>query len=67
MDDHFDVADRATARLSARLIKQGIPPEILADAFVVNALGAWAAATGRYQTAAFIIGMWQALREATDA
>jgi hypothetical protein len=66
MNDPFDVADKATARLSARLIKAGVPPEIASDAMMTSALGLWAAATGRHQTAAFLLGGWQALREATD-
>ena len=67
MTDHFEVAKKVTARLSARLLKQGIPPEIASDALMTAALGAWAAATGRHQVAGFLLGGWQALREATDA
>jgi hypothetical protein len=67
MNDPFEVADKATARLSARLIKEGIPPEIAADAFMTSALGLWAAATGRHHVAGFLLGGWQVLREATDA
>ncbi|MCM2499895.1 hypothetical protein [Neorhizobium galegae] len=62
--DNFDVASAAARASAHKLVNSGIPPVIVADAMFTQGLAAWAAETGRHQSAKTVLGIWTAVRDA---
>ncbi|MCQ1771313.1 hypothetical protein NOI24_08380 [Neorhizobium galegae] len=62
--DHFDVASAAARACAHKLVNEDIPPVVIADGLVTQALAVWAASTGRQQSAATVLKIWTAVRDA---
>ncbi|CDZ60322.1 Hypothetical protein NGAL_HAMBI2605_09500 [Neorhizobium galegae bv. orientalis] len=62
--DHFDVASAAARACAHKLVNAGIPPVVIADGLITQALAVWAAETGRHQSAQTVLKIWTAVRGA---
>jgi len=65
--DHYGAAEASASLLARRLLRQGTPPDIIADAFLSAGLAPWAAATEGNRAARHIISVWVLLRNFADA
>ncbi|WP_105419190.1 hypothetical protein [Neorhizobium sp. T25_27] len=61
--DHFDVASAAARACAHQLLNKDVPPVIVADGLVTQALAVWAAETGRTISAQTVLKIWTAVRD----
>lgn len=64
MTDHFTTATAAARRCARKLLRQDVPPTIIADGLIDQALALWAADTGRAEDAARLLVAWVSVRDA---
>lgn len=62
--DNFENASAAARACAHKLVNDRIPPVVIADGMITQALAVWAAETGRTISAQTVLKIWTAVRDA---